>query len=141
MAVALVKTPTVRRRKGKGSRSRNGSPGGFVSEARGGALVAAIRAASGLSQEEFARLTGYSTRAVAGWEAGKPLARAGRRRFAEIGRLLKALAELMPPGQVGRWLREPSGEFDGQTPMQVVERGEADRVWQMIHQIDANVAN
>ena len=103
--------------------------------------LAAIRAASGLSQEDLSRLTGYSLRAVAGWEAGRPLARAARRRVAEIGRLLKALAELMPAGRVGRWLAEPNEAFEGQTPMHLVERGEADRLWEMIHQVDANVAN
>lgn len=114
---------------------------GFASEPNGEPKVAGIRLASGLSQDEFARLTGYSTRAVAGWEAGKPVARAARRRFAEIDRLLKALAELMRPGSIGRWLRQPNEAFEGQTPMQVVERGEGDRLWQMIYQVDANVAN
>ena len=114
---------------------------GFMPAPREGSYFTDIRAASNLSQDEFARLTGYSTRAVAGWEAGKALARPARRRIAEIGRLLKALSELMPRDQVGQWLRGPNKAFDGQTPMQVVERGEADRLWQMIHQIDANVAN
>ena len=103
--------------------------------------VARVRSMSNLSQAEFARLGGYSTRAVAGWEAGKPIAQPARRRIAELARLLQALAELMPAGTLGPWLRESNEAFEGQTPMHVVERGEIDRLWQMIHQIDANVPN
>lgn len=100
-----------------------------------------IRAASRLSQEELSRLTGYSLRAIAGWEAGRRLARAARRRVAEVGRLLEALSGLMPAERVGPWLAEPNEAFEGQAPMHLVERGEADRLWEMIHQVDANVAN
>ena len=141
MAVATLKKPTARSSRGKPSRGGKRAKGGFALGRRGGAEVAATRAAAGLSQVEFARLTGYSIRAVAGWEAGKPLAGAARRRVAEISRLLVALSELMPASRVGQWMREPNDGFGGQTPTQLVERGEADRLWQMIHQVDANVAN
>ena len=114
---------------------------GFTPGPRDKTDVAGMRASLSLSRDEFARLMGYSTRAVASWEAGKPLAQSARRRLAEIGRLLKALSELMPPGRLGQWLRAPNQAFDGQAPMHLVERGEGDRLWQMIHQIDANVAN
>ena len=33
------------------------------------------------------------------------------------------------------WTEEPNDGFDGSTPLQVVERGEVDRVWQMIFAI------
>jgi hypothetical protein len=56
-------------------------------------------------------------------------------------RLMAALSEILPPGQLGEWLRTPNPAFEGQPPLQVIERGESDRLWQMIHQIDANVAN
>lgn len=147
-------TPTTGRSISKGSKHKKGRTDkaltaheriqrmiGLAPMPHGKTNIAGIRAASKLSQDEFARLAGYSTRAVAGWEAGKPLAQAARRRFRELSRLLLALSELMSAGQVGNWLSEPNEAFDGQTPAQVVERGEVDRLWQMIHQIDANVAN
>jgi DNA-binding transcriptional regulator YiaG len=103
--------------------------------------ISELRQEIGISQEEFGRITGYSTRTIAAFEAGKVPRDGARRKIKEIGRLLKALSELMPPDQVGAWLREADEAFDGQTPMHLIERGEADRLWEMVHQIDANVAN
>ena len=55
--------------------------------------------------------------------------------------IMEALSGLMPAERVGPWLAEPNEAFDGQAPMHLVERGEADRLWEMIHQVEANVAN
>jgi transcriptional regulator with XRE-family HTH domain len=106
-----------------------------------GVSVAEIRQLLGLSQEEFARVTGYSTRSVAGWESGHAVSDSARQKLNETARLRAALTEIVPPGSLGDWLRTPNPAFEGQTPIQVIERGESDRLWQMIFQIDANVAN
>ena len=58
----------------------------------------------------------------------------------EIERLTSALAQLMPSSQVGDWLREENDAFGGRPPVALIERGESDRLWQMIHRIDANIA-
>jgi transcriptional regulator with XRE-family HTH domain len=100
-----------------------------------------VRTRLGLSQEELARVTGYSVRAVAGWEAGKKLSGAARQKVVETDRLRAALAEIIPGAKVGDWLRTPNPAFEGQSPIQVIERGEADRIWRMITQIDSAVAN
>jgi len=103
--------------------------------------VLGVRSRLGFSQEELARVTGYSVRAIAGWEAGKKLSGAARQKVVETERLRAALAEIMPPSDLGNWMRTPNPAFEGQTPIQVIERGEADRIWRMILQIDAGVAN
>jgi hypothetical protein len=56
-------------------------------------------------------------------------------------RLRSALAQIMPAEAVGQWLRDPNPAFENQPPLQVIERGETDRLWRMIFQIDAGVAN
>ena len=38
---------------------------------------------------------------------------------------------------VGFFERTSNPAFEDQTPMQVIERGEADRIWRMIFQIDS----
>lgn len=106
-----------------------------------GISVRVIRQTFGLSQEELARVTGYSTRSIAGWEAGQALSDSARQKLTETERLRSALAELMPAHDLGDWLRSPNPAFEGQPPIQVIERGEADRLWRMIFQIDANVAS
>jgi hypothetical protein len=64
-----------------------------------------------------------------------------RLKFQETSRLQAALSELVPEHELGDWMRSPNAAFEGQTPIQVIERGESDRLWQMIFQIDAGVAN
>jgi hypothetical protein len=64
-----------------------------------------------------------------------------KQKLIETERLRAALAEILPPQSLGRWLKTPNPAFEGQTPMQVIERGEGDRLWRMIFQIDAGVAN
>jgi hypothetical protein len=48
---------------------------------------------------------------------------------------LDGLSEIMEPDSIGAWLKEPNDAFDGSTPLQVIERGESDRLWRMIYQI------
>jgi DNA-binding transcriptional regulator YiaG len=103
--------------------------------------VPVLRSELGLSQAELARVTGYSLRAIAGWESGKPLSASARQKMIEAHRLREALAQIMPPNELGVWMRTPNPAFEGQTPIQVIERGESDRLWRMIVQIDANVAS
>jgi transcriptional regulator with XRE-family HTH domain len=103
--------------------------------------ILGVRNRLGLSQEELARVTGYSVRAIANWEAGKKLSGAARQKVVETERLRAALAEIVPAADLGTWMRTPNPAFAGQTPIQVIERGETDRIWRMIIQIDAGVAN
>jgi hypothetical protein len=74
-------------------------------------------------------------------EKRQPVSPSARLKLTEADRLAVALGQIMPPGSVGDWLRTPNPAFEGQTPMQVMERGESDRLWRMIHQIDAAVAS
>jgi DNA-binding transcriptional regulator YiaG len=103
--------------------------------------IADVRRRFGFSQDELSRITGYSVRAIAGWEAGKKLSEAARQKVVETERLRAALAEFVPAMELGEWMRTPNPAFESQTPIQVIERGEADRIWRMIFQIDAGVAN
>lgn len=48
--------------------------------------------------------------------------------------LLEALADLTQNREeVTAWLETPNEAFDGSTPLQVIERGESDRLWRMIY--------
>lgn len=103
--------------------------------------VTTLRDGFGLSQTELSRVTGYSVRSIAARESGKPLSDAARQKLTETERLRRALSELLPAAQLSEWMRTPNPSFEGQTPIQVIERGESDRIWQMVFQIDAGVAN
>jgi hypothetical protein len=108
-------------------------------------LVAKIRAEWGLGRREFSRLVGYSERVIADWERGKTLSEHARRRIIEVERLRRslvtALGELIQPDVIPGWLRTPNPAFEGSTPLQVIERGETDRIWNMIYELRSGMPN
>jgi len=91
----------------------------------------------GLRQEVLSRMTGFSLRAVAGWANGKKPSAPVRRALTEMDRLLDSLSRLMKPKEVGKWLKEPNPAFDGSTPVQVIERGQIDRIWRMLYFVES----
>jgi DNA-binding transcriptional regulator YiaG len=99
--------------------------------------VAALRETLGLTRKLFSRLTGYSERAIAKWESAEALGDASRQRMREIQRLQQALAGVMKPEFVGTWLQTSNDAFGGLKPIEVIERGEVDRLWRMIHELES----
>lgn len=85
---------------------------------------------------DLTRLTGYSLRAVDKWAAGEKPAAPAKKQLAELVRLFDALADLMENEDVGTWLKTPNPAFSNSTPLQVIERGETDRIWRMIYQLE-----
>jgi DNA-binding transcriptional regulator YiaG len=88
-----------------------------------------------LSNEVVSRVTGASPRTVSYWNAGTPPQRSSAQRIKEVTRLFDALADIIKGSAVGRWLQQPNKQFDGSSPLQVIERGETDRIWRMIWQL------
>ncbi|PZR77374.1 MAG: hypothetical protein DLM52_04665 [Chthoniobacterales bacterium] len=85
-----------------------------------------------LSNEAVSRVTGASPRTVSYWNAGTPPQRSSAQKIREVTRLFDALADIIKAKAIGRWLQQPNKAFDGSTPLQVIERGETDRLWRMI---------
>lgn len=100
--------------------------------------VAELRSRYGLSREKFSRLSGFSVRGLANWEAGaqKPGEQA-RMRLTELDRLQRALARVMGPEALSDWLDSPNPAFDGLKPLEVIERGQVDRLWQMVFLVES----
>ncbi|MGD9745039.1 MAG: antitoxin Xre/MbcA/ParS toxin-binding domain-containing protein [Verrucomicrobiales bacterium] len=86
-------------------------------------------------RSDLTRLTGYSQRSVDQWATGETPSLPARKQLHETKRLLDGLAEIMESTAVGPWLKEPNPAFDGSTPLQVAERGESDRLWRMIYEV------
>jgi DNA-binding transcriptional regulator YiaG len=99
--------------------------------------VRSLREELGLSQKVFARFCNCSERAVAAWEAGKPLGATIRQRMIEVRRLQEALAGIMKATYIGEWLQTPNPVFDGLKPLEVIERGQTDRIWRMVHVLES----
>ena len=90
-----------------------------------------------LAQPLVVRLTGFSPRSVAKWAQGESPSHKQEKALVEMDRLLDSLARVMETEQVGRWMKTPNPAFDGSTPMQVIERGEMDRIWRMLYDVES----
>lgn len=93
--------------------------------------------AYGIAQPLLVRITGASARTVALWASGQEPSPKQRKVLNEVDRLLTALARIMEPGGIARWLQTPNRAFSGNTPAQVIENGESDRLWRMLYEIES----
>lgn len=91
----------------------------------------------GVTQEALTRLAGFSSRAVAHWAQGHPPGNPAQKRLTELTRLFDALSDLVDPKAIGPWLKRSNPALEGSTPLQVIERGEADRIWRMIWELQS----
>src|SRR3954447_2746285 len=103
--------------------------------------VGVVRGRLGLSRKLFSRLAGFSERAIADWESGKPVSEPGLRRIKELDRLRERLSEVVAEDAIPAWLDSPNQAFDGLKPLEVIERGEIDRLWNMIFYLESGVAS
>lgn len=97
-------------------------------------LVRRLRFSHHLTQATMARLLGVSLRTVTKLEkegAAGPLPRSA----VEVQRLLEALSGIMHPEHVGTWLTEKNDAFQGAKPLELIEAGELDRVWALVHHV------
>ena len=89
----------------------------------------------GVTQDAFTRLTSFSPRAVAHWASGRRPGGSAQKRLTELMRLFDALSDMVEAKAIGEWLKRPNPAFEGSTPLQVIERGETDRIWRMIWEL------
>jgi transcriptional regulator with XRE-family HTH domain len=100
-----------------------------------------LRARLGMSRERFARLVPMSTRNLANIESGKRPTASLSRQLQALRRVIDALSEVIQRDAIGCWLEQPNDAFDGLKPIEVIERGEVDRIWQMIFYLRSGVAS
>jgi hypothetical protein len=103
--------------------------------------VSTVRGRLGLSRKLFSRLAGFSERAIVDWESGKPVSEPGLRRIKELDRFRDRLSEVVAVDAIPAWLDTPNKAFDGLKPLEVVERGEIDRLWNMIFYLESGVVS
>jgi hypothetical protein len=59
----------------------------------------------------------------------------------DLEALMARLAEVVADDEIPRWLDTPNPAFDGLKPLEVIERGEVDRLWNMIFYLESGVAS
>lgn len=101
--------------------------------------VGKLRARLVLTQPQFARLLSASVRSLATLEGGTPPTETVARRLTELERLTNGLSEVIKKESLGRWLQTSNPAFNGSKPLEVIERGESDRLWEMIYFLRSGV--
>jgi len=100
--------------------------------------VASLRFALEMPRSKFARLMGRTERAVVDWESGKAAPQGlSQQRLRELERLTEALHGLFKDEDLGIWFDTPNAVLGWLKPIEVIERGESDRLWQMIFELKA----
>lgn len=103
------------------------------------ASIVEMRQRLRMNQSVFARLLPVSVRSLATLESGTPPTDVVARRLVELKRLINSLSEVMMLESIGTWLQIPNEAFDGLKPLEVIDRGEIDRLWSMIYDLRSGV--
>ncbi len=102
-------------------------------------MVVDLRKRLQLNQAVFARLLPVSVRTLATLESGSPATDVVARRLIELRRLTNALCEVIKQDSLGTWLQTPNEAFEGLKPLEVIDRGESDRIWSMLYFLRSGV--
>lgn len=127
-----------------GSKARHGSIGrkvrGGVASSRMGkakelsdaAKLTELRRELGWSRVELARVMNASDRAIVNWEAGEVMSAVYGSKLRELQSVFNELKQLMRTEEIGAWLLSDLDEFEGQTPADLIRRGETGRLWESL---------
>jgi DNA-binding XRE family transcriptional regulator len=94
-----------------------------------------LRQMLGMPREVFGRLVDVSTRTIADVEATQKKVEKLRRNYIEVSRLCDILSEVVDRDCLGEWFRTPNDALDGFKPIEVIERGEIDRLWDLVYRL------
>lgn len=83
----------------------------------------------------FCRVVNVSERTIAKVEAETDTAEKLKRPYNEVHRLIEAMNDVVDVNSLGQWFQEPNDVFGGLKPLEVIERGEIDRLWNMVYEL------
>ncbi|MEM7478202.1 MAG: antitoxin Xre/MbcA/ParS toxin-binding domain-containing protein [Planctomycetota bacterium] len=62
-----------------------------------------------------------------------------QRNYVEVKRLCDALTDVVEPSALGDWFDAPNDAFGGLKPIEVIERGEIDKLWEMFFKLRSSL--
>lgn len=101
----------------------------------GGESKLELRDRLAMSRPMFGRLVNVSERTLAKVESGTDEADKLKRPYNEVYRLWEALSDVIDASSLGQWFQTPNEAFEGAKPLELIERGEIDRLWDMTFQL------
>lgn len=105
-----------------------------------GGQMYGLRDSLNMPRETFGRMINASVRTIAEIESGRrtELGKLSRS-YTEVQRLYNALSEVVDSVCLDDWFKAPNDAFDGFKPMEIIERGEIDRLWEMVYRLRSGV--
>ena len=94
-----------------------------------------LRSTLGMARESFGRLVNVSVRTIAAVESTKIKVKKLERNYVEVKRLCDALNEVIDQECLGDWFNAHNKAFGELKPIEVIERGEIDRLWDMVYRL------
>lgn len=83
----------------------------------------------------FGRIVNVSERTIAKVETTAEGAEKLQRPYNEIFQFVTALSEVVDPGVLGQWFVTPNAALGGLKPIEVIERGDCHRLWEMVYRL------
>lgn len=90
-----------------------------------------------LTLDEFAKLLGSTSRSVSGWERGRPMSPLAERMFHEVKALIGRLSAVADPEHFTEWLRRKNADFEGFSPIDLIQTGKMYRLWELVFRIES----
>lgn len=106
-----------------------------------GKMKLELREKLSMTRPVFGRIVNVSERTIAEAEAGEPTPQKLIRTYNEVYRLWDALSDVVDSNSLGTWFQSPNDAFEGLKPLEVIERGEIDRLWNMVFQLRSGMPN
>lgn len=105
-----------------------------------GDRMSRFRGSLNMPREDFGRMINASVRTIAEIESGRrtELGKLSRS-YNEVERLYDALSEVVDPECLDDWFKSPNEAFGGFKPVEIIERGEIDRLWGMIYRLESGM--
>jgi len=105
-----------------------------------GDVFCRLRKSLGFSQEQMARITGLSIRTISSLENdNKNPTKDDNRRYQELRNLYKEISMLIKSDAIGDWLLTPNEALGNFSPIELIERGEVDRVWRLVWRLQEGI--
>jgi DNA-binding XRE family transcriptional regulator len=98
-----------------------------------------LRDQLGMTRQMFGRIVNVAERSIAKIEAGEDGVEKIKRPYNEVYRLWEALCVVVEPESIGPWFQTPNDSFDGMKPMELIERGEIDQLWNVVFELQTGM--
>ncbi len=109
----------------------------LVDNPHGGRMLR-TRKRLGVNRDVFARLIPVSVRTLASIESGEAApSESVSRALKQLERVIASLSGVIAADALGEWIQKPNSAFHGLKPLEVIERGEIDKIWRMIYFLES----